>query len=446
MPADPKPLATAAARVGWFVLHLAVVIAPLGIAAIEAPPGRGLLVDLSVALGFVALSLFGIQFILAARWTPITAPFGVDMVLRYHRQLALLSSGAAFAHPLMLLAHSTMYAPLLDVFHSPLRAKLAVISVLALTLLILTSVFRRALNLPYTTWHVLHSTLAVTIVATALGHAVLVGYYMSTPAMRILWGIYAAALTWLLIWTRLIKPMRLHRRPWCVVELWPEPGDCLTVALRPTGRAEGQLTGFAPGQFAWILTGKTPFTLTYHPFSVSSSAERDVLEFTVKTGGDFTRSLRRLQIGSTVYVDGPHGSFTPDRHPGMGYVFLATGVGVTPFLSMLSTMADRRDHRPVWLFLGNRHESQVVGIRQLNRIAGRVNLTTIHAISNPSEHWTGERGRLTTDLLRRHLPHGHRHLHYFICSSPEVTHTLENQLRDLDVPEDRIHAERFSMV
>jgi len=170
------------------------------------------------------------------------------------------------------------------------------------------------------------------------------------------------------------------------------------------------------------------------------------VEFTIKQVGDFTRSIRRLRVGDTVYVDGPHGSFTLDRHPGMGYVLVATGVGVTPFLSMLATLADQGDRRPVWLFLGNRSEDQITGIRQLERLPGRLDLTVVHVISRPSGEWPGERGRIDAALLARHLPPHARSLQYFVCSREETVQAVRSALAELRVPADRVHSEQFGMV
>ena len=85
------------------------------------------------------------------------------------------------------------------------------------------------------------------------------------------------------------------------------------------------------------------------------------VDFTIKQVGDFTGSMRRLRRGDHVHLDGAHGSVTLESHPGRGYVFVAAGVGVTPFLSMLATLADRGDQRPCWLVRGYRHEDQVTG-------------------------------------------------------------------------------------
>jgi ferredoxin-NADP reductase len=151
-------------------------------------------------------------------------------------------------------------------------------------------------------------------------------------------------------------------------------------------------------------------------------------------------------VGDRVYVDGPHGSFTLERHPGMGYVFVAAGVGVTPFLSMLSTLADQGDRRPITLILGNRHEDQVVGIRQLARLQGRLNLRVVHVISRPSQQWMGERGRIDSGLLDRQLPVERRSLQYFICAQEPMVRSVDEALRSLDIPGDNIHSEQFGMV
>jgi predicted ferric reductase len=438
--------AKSARKVGWLSMHLLIAAAPLVLCMAQLKPGRGFVVDLSVALGFLALSVLGLQFALAARFSRSSAPFGIDVVLSYHKQISFLATAAAFGHPVLLFLADDRYRALLDLLHLPLRAQCAWLSVAGLLLLMVTSIWRRALRLSYQVWHVLHSALGVLIVLAALGHAFLVDYYFSVPVIRGLWTVYAAAFLWLAVWVRLVKPLRLGWRPWRVVELWPEPGGSLTLSLEPAYRHDGRQFSFRAGQFAWILPSRNPFTPTYHPFSISSSAHASRLEFTIKRVGGFTGSMRQLRVGDRVYVDGPHGSFTLESHPGMGYVFVAAGVGVTPFLSMLATLADQGDERPIWLFLGNRYEDQVTGVRQLARLQGRLNLRVVHVISKPSEQWNGDRGRIDTGLLDRHLPLERRSLQYFVCARADMVRSVETTLTGLGIPGDSIHSEQFGMV
>lgn len=426
--------------------YTVVVVAPLGLAAVEHMPGRGFALNLSIALGFVALSVLGLQIAVGARLPWTSRRFGIASTHRFHREITLLAVGASLGHPAVLFAVGPGYRQLLDVVDAPLRAKLAWLSVAALVLLVVTSIWRRALRLSYPVWHVLHSGLSATVVTAALGHAFLVDHYMAAPLVRGVWVAYGATFLWLGIYVRLVRPLRLWRRPWTVTALHPEPGDALTITLQPrAGRHSHRvLHRFRAGQFAWLLTGRSPFALSYHPFSLSSSADdRGRLEFTIKRVGEFTGTLRALHVGDTVYLDGPHGTFTIDRTPGPGFVFLAAGVGVTPFLSMLATLADRRDKRPCLLFLGNRHERGITGIRHLHGLQNRLDLTVVHAISRPSRAWTGQRGRITAEMLAFYLPDNYRELEYFVCAGPGTATSYLAALRGLGVPRSHIHSEQF---
>jgi predicted ferric reductase len=438
--------ATGARRAAWLGMHLLLAVAPLGVCFVQMQPGRGFLVEFSVALGFLALSVLGLQFALAARFSRSSAPFGIDVVLAYHRQISFLAVLAAFGHPALLFLASSRYRRLFDLLHDPLRAKFAWLSVAALALLMVTSIWRRALRLSYPVWHVLHSALGVVIVLAGFGHAFLVDHYFGEFWVRLIWLVYLAAFLWLAVWVRIVKPLRLGLRPWRVVELWPEPGGSVTVGLEPAFRHDGREFSFRAGQFAWILPSRNPFTPTYHPFSMSSSALSSRVEFTIKQVGGFTDSVRRLKLNDRVYVDGPHGSFTLESNPGMGYVFIGAGVGVTPFLSMLATLADQGDQRPCWLFLANRYEDQVTGVRQLARLQGRLNLRIVHVISRPSDQWTGDRGRVDSDLLDRHLPLERRSLEYFVCAGGEMVSSVEASLLRLGISGGNVHSEKFGMV
>jgi predicted ferric reductase len=143
---------------------------------------------------------------------------------------------------------------------------------------------------------------------------------------------------------------------------------------------------FEPGQFAWITVGKSPFAITRHPFSISSSAEKTGrVAMSIKAAGDFTRKIGRLQPGAAAYLDGPYGAFTVDRHNGPGFVFIGAGVGITPLMSMLRTMADRRDPRPCYLFFGNREWEGVAFREEIEELESRLNLEVVHVLSRPPE-------------------------------------------------------------
>lgn len=429
------------------LVYLAVAIAPLPLNLVQLDPSRGFVINFSVALGFVGLSVLTLQFVLAARIHTVTAPYGIDRVLQFHREITYVAIGLVLLHPILLFVLDSRFVPLLNVLHSPLRAKFAVASIVALLVLFFTSVWRRRFGMSYEAWQLMHSVLAVVVVITGLLHALLVGYYISQPWEKGLWVVMTAGLVWLGIWTRIIQPLHRLRHKWRVLEVVPEPNSSYTVTVAPESSSPRQFS-FRPGQFAWLLTANsTPFALTYHPFSISSSAEdTSRVSFTIKETGDFTGEIAKLRSGDLVYVDGPWGEFTMDRHEGPGFVFIAGGIGVTPMLSMLKTLADRDDRRPCWLFLGNHDQESVACHSELDPLTTRLDPKIVHVYSHPLSAWSGETGHLRAEIIDRHPPERRTRLQYFICGSPPMMRAAEDALVELHIPHEQIHVERFAMV
>ena len=96
-------------------------------------------------------------------------------------------------------------------------------------------------------------------------------------------------------------------------------------------------------------------------------------------------------MGRRVYLDGPYGAFTIG-HPADMHVLIAGGIGVTPMMSMIRTLADRGDKRPVILLYASKDWESITFREDLETLKARLNLTIIHVLQNPPTEWTGERG------------------------------------------------------
>jgi predicted ferric reductase len=168
---------------------------------------------------------------------------------------------------------------------------------------------------------------------------------------------------------------------------------------------------------------------------------------TIKAAGDFTRTIPKVKTGTRVYVDGPHGVFSMDQRQAPGYVFIAGGVGVTPMYSMVQTMLEREDIRPVTLFYASATWEDVVFREELAELCEAMpNLRVVHVIAQPPEGWTGESGRITPDVFRRHLPPQFLRYEYLICASGPMMDAMEDALVEVGVPFRQISTERFDMV
>jgi len=111
------------------------------------------------------------------------------------------------------------------------------------------------LRIRYEVWQGSHAVLAIASVLFALAHIALVGKYVDTPWKRLLWTVMTAAFVGLIVWVRLVRPLRRLRKPWEIVRVTPERGATTTITLRPAGH-EG--FRFEPGQFGWITVGRSP--------------------------------------------------------------------------------------------------------------------------------------------------------------------------------------------
>ena len=204
---------------------------------------------------------------------------------------------------------------------------------------------------------------------------------------------------------------------------------------------------FKPGQFGWLTVWGSPFRITGHPFSFSSSAETDggFVEMTIRNLGDFTASIPDVPVGKRVYLDGPYGSFTMQHSADM-HVLIAGGVGITPMMSLIRTLADRGDTRPVVLIYGSKDWESITFREELEAHKSRLNLTVVHVLTQPHDDWEGESGFINGDLFRRHLPPPYAEHEYFICGPDPMMDAIEESLADLDVPMSRYHSERYSFV
>ncbi|MEZ5220522.1 MAG: ferric reductase-like transmembrane domain-containing protein [Ilumatobacteraceae bacterium] len=430
---------------GWIALYLAAVIAPLVFAvAHDAPPARGFVHDLSIALGFVGLAMLGLQFAVTARIRRVAAPYGIDVVIQFHRQISYVAVLFVLAHPALLVFTDAPMAELLNPFSAPWRARFALTAVAALLTLVVTAAWRRRLRISYERWRIVHGVLAVAVLALSLLHVQLVGYYVAQPWKQVLWAAMSIAVVGLLLHVRVVRPLQLLRHPYVVTEVQPRAGDTYSVVLRPDGHPGLR---FRPGQFAWLSVGSNPFAIEQHPFSFSSSADvPDRLELTIKALGDFSAAIGEIEPGTRAYLDGPYGVFTTDLHEAASFVFVAGGIGVTPVMSMLRTHADRGDHRPMLLVYGITTMEDATFAAELEELTERLDLRVVYVPAEPPPGWDGPSGFVDRELLDRELPSDREHLQCFLCGPDPMTAAVEQALHDLGVEPDHVNYERFAFV
>jgi 3-phenylpropionate/trans-cinnamate dioxygenase ferredoxin reductase subunit len=439
--------AAAVTRATWLLGYLGLLAAPRALVELVAPEAvHGTLEMSSVSTGLVAFSLLVTAFVLMGRLRSLLSSFGIEAILRMHRVVAVVGVALVVLHVVLVLVSDPRHLTIFDLAHTTPAARAAVASTLALAGVVALALRRKRRQPRYEGWRLVHLVLAGTVFVTAFLHVWWLHHLTAHPLVAAwflgmgLVVIAVAVRRWLWL------PVKARRHSYVVEEVTEVAGDAVSVAIRAD---EHGGTPFRAGQFAWLKIGASCFVFEEHPFTIASTAEDPHRkQFAVKALGDFTELLRALRPGRRVYLDGPYGQMTIDGlESSWGFVFIAGGIGVTPMLSMLRTLADRGDTRPHLLLLGARTEDDVVLRAEVEELSARLSLKVVYTLKDPPPGWPGESGRIDGALLDRWLPRRARRKHdYFLCGPPMMVTAVDLALKDRGIPARRIHTERFEVV
>jgi 3-phenylpropionate/trans-cinnamate dioxygenase ferredoxin reductase subunit len=407
------------------------------------PQGREFLREVSVALGFMGMALLGLQTIPTSRLKFFVKHFPMDTLYQFHHSLSIFTFLILLLHPILLFINNPGTLQLLNLVTAPWRAKAAVISIILMVILVVTSVWRSVMKIRYDVWRWIHDGLAYLAIGLGLYHMFKVNYYMSLTYQKVLWLVLAGTWVAILVAIRFVRPIKMKRTPYEVVNVIEERGQSWSLILKPSGH-DG-LT-FEAGQFAWI-TDESPFIFRENPFSFSTSSEvkDSSFGFTIKELGDYTARIKDYQPGDRIYVDGPYGNFSIDEHACQNLVFIAGGIGAAPVMSMLRTLADRKAENEVTFFFGNPTWESVIYREELESLKDRLNLNLVHVIERPDEDWQGEKGFINVDVLQRNLPDDYADCTYFLCGPLPMITAVEKALDELKIAPVKVHSEQYEM-
>ncbi|MEN3267236.1 ferric reductase-like transmembrane domain-containing protein [Pseudonocardia sp.] len=435
------------AHAAWVTAFVALPLVPV---ALLFGTGEERELGVAVVLGLVAISALVGTIVVASRLRSLTSGLGMEQLLVVHRSLGLVVLGLVLAHIAVVIVPNPRRIALLDLAHAKPGMRAATIATIALLLLALTALLRRWLQLPYQLWRIAHLTLAATAVAGSALHVILQNHLLNDDGMRVWFAAITGSLIVVLILRWCLRPLLAGRAGFRVREVRPESDTVSTLVLAASAwrrSSHRDALGFAPGQFAWLRLRRWSL-LTDHPFTIASGARADgTLEFTVRHLGDYTQTLGRLSPGTRVYLDGPHGSFSVDHTRATGLVLLAGGVGITPMMSMLRTLADRGDRRPHRLLVSGRSPDDLLFTDELEDLQARLHLTVVPTLTQPHPGWTGATGRIDAAMLATVLPGSFRRdqLDYFLCGSSPFVNGVVTALDEIGIPRQRIHTEQFDM-
>src|SRR5918996_2105891 len=211
----------------------------------------------------------------------------------------------------------------------------------------------------------------------------------------------------------------------------------------------GQEVDFRPGQYFWVTLVDPPYDdekgPRRHITVVTSPNERGVLGLCTRLRDSaFKRSLSDLPVGAPVEVEEPKGAFVLPEGTDRPYVFVAGGIGITVFRSMLRYIAEEELPHRVTLVYSNRDRESAAFLDELLELERAVPNLRVVLTMTDDPAWEGETRRIDADLLRDHLDEELGSFTYLVAGPPAMVEAIEETLRGAGVADEHIQPERFS--
>lgn len=398
-------------------------------------------------LGLWGSVLLLAQVLLMARVPVLEAAYGQDRLARLHRLTGFTSFWLVVAHVVTITwgyaggAIATTPTTLWHLVTEYPGVLLATGGLVALVMVVLTSIGLARRRLRYESWHLLH-LYGYLGVGLALPHQLWTGQdLMSSTARTVFWWtVWAAAAGAVLLWRIGLPLWRSARHDLTVTSVVPEGQGVASVYLR--GRHLDRMHVEA-GQFlSWrFLTG--PGWTRAHPYSLSAAPDGRSLRITVQAVGDGSVAALGLRPGTRALVEGPYGRLSARTRTQPSVALIGAGVGVTP----LRALAEGLDYARGDAVLLQRYTDEPLFARELEVLAHDRGLRVLELPGRRRREgsWLG---RLRADVddrtaLLSWVPDiAERDV--YVCGPPRWSGLVRSTLLDAGVPADRIHLETFA--
>ncbi|KAF5998366.1 ferric reductase-like transmembrane domain-containing protein [Streptomyces sp. WAC00263] len=379
---------------------------------------------------------------LMARVPLLERRIGSDRVARWHAMAGRYTVSLLVAHVTLILfgyaaqdGAGIVHETLSVVFDYPDMLK-ATTGTLILFAVGITSARAARRRISHEFWYYLHLLTYVAVFLTFFHQLALGSDFVADTAAQAAWYVLYLGTAALVVWFRLLVPVRLNLRHKLRVEsVYREAPGVFSIVVR--GERLDELNAQAGQFFRWrFLSDGMRWTST--PYSLSAPPRPDRMRITVKALGDHSAAVGLLRPGTRVWAEGPYGALTAERHTGRKALLIAGGVGITPLRALFETLPGEPGDVTL-LYRASTAEDLALGA-ELEAIAQWRGARVLYAVNGAD----GTRPRFTAESLRASVPGlaGHD---VYLCGPPAMARDLYGALRAAGVPDRRIHHESFEL-
>jgi predicted ferric reductase len=385
---------------------------------------------------FGGLAMFAWSLILSGRYTVFDRLFrGLDKMYIAHRFFGSFGLILLVLHPLALTIALTPRLGLdaLDIWirFSTLSLVLGYISLYAMLGLIVWSISAKVKHETFVKVHKLLGALFFVGVA----HAILAGSVLAANTFMM---VYISSLSLIALVTYLhysIFADVLHGHfKYSIRQIRLLPGNLIDIKLSPKSR----ILNFKPGQFVYASFNSKGLSPEFHPFSIASGNRSSDVQLIIKRIGDFTDELASLaKIGDDVKLKGPYGGFTFDDRRNHKQLWVAGGIGITPFLSKARSLEFSKHDCEVELVYSTKSKTDAsFALDELHKIEAKNN--EFRFTHMPEE----EVGIVSLEHLKEHFKRLEDYAIY-ICGPPPMLKAYQRQAEELGL-DNQLYFEEFS--
>lgn len=425
----------------WGAALVPVLVAIAGLPA-QQTAGAGAVLNAAGRLaGIAGLAMLLMAAALSARVPGFDRHFGgLTKLWHTHHLLGAGSLLLLLIHPLLLAltaaghstgaAVATLFPPVNDV------ATWLGWAALVLMMVFLAPSFAFFGEPEFSRWKRVHR-LAGPAVILALGHTFLFGRTMPGYWDTGIWSAMAVLAVGA-VGYRFVFSRRIGRLRHTVDRVEQVANNVVELTLRPDGRA----LAHRAGQFVYLTPRDRSLTAGYdeeHPYTLSSAPHEPGLRIAIKDLGDASRAIQTIREGSEVWIEGPYGAFFPDDDATASELWIAGGIGVTPFLGRARHLAHRC--RPVDIHLVHcmQDEPRAIFLEELLGLSESLPGFTA------TPHYFYCEGPLSAAFLADHCPDYADRIAY-VCGPDPLNRLAQERLRAAGVPVAHIHTEEFTLL
>jgi ferredoxin-NADP reductase len=204
---------------------------------------------------------------------------------------------------------------------------------------------------------------------------------------------------------------------------------------------------YRPGAYFWVELpdrGHQDEKGLRRHISLATSPTEDVVGLATRLRDSaFKRTLAELEVGDEVQVEEPKGSFLLPEDTSAEYVFVAGGIGITVFRSMLRYIADTGEPYRVTLVYSNRDRESTAFLDELQELERRIDGLRVVLTMTDEPEWEGETRHLDAEVLGQ-LVGGLDGKTFLVAGPPAMAESVADSLLAAGLPEDSVRADKFS--